>query len=188
MIDLTVILQQAKTVGDALDAVKTAIEIVILSKPFVTGVIGKAKGAATALIGRKEDTLKDKADVAILIQATNRPAHIDAKGFLDATGIDTPLFVVGMEDDPLKGGDIPNQDRQAWRDLAHAFVDQVHGIQQVYGRKQYHVFVNAPGVLAFAIGSTVGTLYPIRLYNLNRQSTGPRDAYIPVLDIPEDVR
>lgn len=175
-----------KTIGDIAKSAQEVFSLAGTAGPLIGVLISKGKQAWTYLVGRKEEDLTVKDDVAILVQVI-RPSAVDVKNYLEENNIDAPLYIVSnseAKENEIGVARIDDRDRRAWKAVAKDFANEIAKIQKRYGAKQYHIFIAAPSVLAFALGCSVGTLYRMKLYNWLRDES----TYVEVLAIPHDLQ
>jgi len=165
----------------------TVLNFLGLAASYVAVLVEHGKKVWTYVIGEKDKPEPLKPNVAFVIEIT-RPAVVSVKQYLDQQGIDANLVVIRSgklaPDEELQPLDDKNP--ADWAEVVKSFRRQVEAIVQKSGvRQEFHVFISGPVALAFGLGSVLGTLYDIRVYNLAR---GGEVSYYPVLHLPKDVK
>lgn len=179
MTDIGTLLQNAKTIGEAAEGLTKVIEfggVLLLTITNVKNIV------TTYLVGKKEESLENVTDIAILIQIS-QPAYIDVKNFLEKSNIKAPLFVIS-HDGAAEGRRLNDRDPAEWLEVVQAFSSQIADIKRAYGSKQYHLFIAAPSVIAFALGSVAKELTAFKLYNFVHGAPDNADKYTLVLNVP----
>jgi len=173
--------------GELAENAKTILTLLGMTTSYVAVLADHGKKVWTYVIGQKDKPEPLKSHVAFVVEIT-RPAVASVKQYLDEQNIDANLVVIrsgkleeGGELQPLK-----DDDPAEWGEVVKSFRRQVEAIVQKGGAaREFHVFISGPAALAFGLGSVVGTLYRMRVYNWTR---GGETGYLPVVRLPEDVK
>jgi len=169
----------AKTLGEFANNVGSVITVA----EMMGVLISKGRQTWTYLVGKKEEELVEKDDVAVMVQI-NQFLVPTTKKFLENEGIDAHLILITNVED---GGSIKyldNDKKQEWIDVVADFFDAVTGIERDWGARTLHVFLAAPAALAFALGCKMSVQHNIRLYNWVAEER----SYVRVLTVPRDIR
>ena len=168
-----------KTLGEFAKNVGSVITVAEM-----TGVlISKGRQTWTYLVGKKEEELVEKDDVAVMVQI-NQFLVPTTKKFLENEGIDAHLILITNVEDGSLIKYLDNDKKQEWIDVVADFFDAVTGIERDWGAKTLHVFLSAPAALAFALGCKMSVQHNIRLYNWVAEER----SYVRVLTVPRDIR
>lgn len=173
-----------KTVAELSKDAKEVISLGTEAAPLIGLLVSTGKQTWTYLVGRKEEKVQEKDDIAIVVQI-NRPIAQSVKEYLEYEGIDAHLVVVtnsqgGMASMKYLDNDRPSQ----WREIVSDFFEEVHHIQQEWGAKTFHLFFATPNALAFTLGCKMSVHYNIRVYNWVAEEL----SYVRVMTLPRDIR
>jgi len=172
-----------KTLAELAKDAKEVISLGTQAAPLIGILITKGKQTWTYLIGRREEKIEEKEDVAIAIQI-NRPIAQSVKEYLEREGINAHLVVVTNSQDGVSIKWLDNDKVYQWREVVSDFFEEVQRIQREWGAKTFHLFFATPNALAFTLGCTMSLLYNIRVYNWVAEEL----SYIRVLTLPRDIR
>ncbi len=169
----------AKTIGDFAKNAGNAITLI----DTVGVLISKGKQTWTYLMGKEDEELIEKDDVAIMVQI-NQFLLATTREFLEREGIDAHLVLTTN----VEGGEtiqyLDNDKKYEWIDVVSDFYDAVMQIERDWGAKTIHVFLATPAALAFALGCKMSVHHNIRLYNWVAEER----SYVRVLTVPRDIR
>lgn len=177
------IIMFGKTLAEVARDAKEVISLGTEAAPLIGPLIGHGKQTWTYLIGRREEKVEEKDDVAIVIQI-NRPISQSVKEYLEREGINAHLVLVTNSQDGVSIKYLDNDKTYQWREVVSDFFEEVQRIQREWGAKTFHLFFATPNALAFTLGCKMSLHYNIRVYNWAAEEL----SYIRVLTLPRDIR
>ncbi len=162
--------------------------------PVGIPLVRSACGAAY-LFGRADDTLRAPDTVQMTVQFTGKQQDGDkflreVEAFLAAQpNIDAEkrLWMVWVSGPHNASGDyyLPDDDPAVWADAAKLTWEAIS--QAASTQRPVHWFINAPTVLALAVGAGLRQKHSMFVYNLNRQARGDADRYNLVYQLTDAV-
>jgi hypothetical protein len=172
-----------KTLAELSKDAKEVISLGAEATPLVGLLVSKGKQTWTYLIGRREEKVEEKEDIAIAVQI-NRSIAQNVKEYLEREGIDAHLVVVTNSQDGVSIKYLDNDKVDEWREVVADFFEEVQRIQREWGAKTFHLFFATPNALAFTLGCKMSLHYNIRVYNWVAEEL----SYIRVMTLPRDIR
>ena len=132
---------------------------------------------------KKKTPIPVKPDVAIVVDI-NRRSLTDVAAYLDEKKIDADMIIV--TNDPAyrsKSVFLDPTCQSDWENVVREFSTVMDGIKHTVGGARLHIFLSAPGALAFALGAVRGLVDESTIiYHWEKQT------YFPVVELSRQLR
>ena len=109
-------------------------------------------------------------DIAIVFSVT-KPIKTDVEQFLFKNKIMAEVI-------EIKSKGRLTQDEKEWVEIVREFNTVILKIQEELGTVTYHLFIAAPSVLAFGLGSILGLNYDIHVYHRFEEISDYREVFV----------
>ena len=173
------VFKAGKTFEELTKVVKDFVYVGKHAVPLVGLLYDVGKGAWTYLVGRKNETPRERVDVAVAVQVS---MHISesVKAFLEKSSIDANLVLVTNSKDPNELVPLDDFNPEEWRDIVCNFNRTLDRLERAAEAKTFHMFLAAPSALTIALGTALSKHRHAYIYNwLPERRTYTRVAVLP---------
>ncbi len=151
-------------------------------KPLISLPLPTKHKTKSFLIGKKEDVIERKTDVAIAVQVSDF-LNVQVRDYIENEKIDANLVVVTNSLDIQKLEELDNDKPEEWREVVLNFTEEIKNTQRIFGAVTFHLFLSAPSTLAVALGASLGRQRRGYIYHWDAQA----QTYAKVLVLPRDI-